>query len=580
MVVTKKMCEKLPLLLRRDRDALQTAMRKQTARHGGKRMQQSVYAAALAGFMLGQPLMAAEPAKVLDEVVVTATRSAEQGRKIPAKVEVISRQDLALTAGETVTEQLKKNASIDVMEYPGALAGIGIRGFRPETFGITKHSLVLIDGRPAGATNLATILTDSIERIEVLKGPASSLYGAEAMGGVVNIITTKSTGPRTGMAEIGFGSFGANAQKAALGGGIGKRLDFDLAARRFEQADDYAMGNGATRANTSYRTQNGRLRLGADLGQSWRLDMSGDLYQGRDIETPGDIAAGELKSGRKDIDRYGLDFTVGGKVGRNHQLSLTGYHTGEETANFSDYASDYSGWPVVTTVTVPTFRSTDSETDWLGLQLKDEYHWQGRRFIAGLDYQDIDKESRYYNQDGTGKKPYSPNEGRTNLAGYLETVWNLMDDRMTITGGGRYDTFAVATKATPLKSDFVPKSEDFAAFSPRAGLNYLFDQGFRLHTTVGKGFVPPSAWQLAGYSQGTSGITRGNPNLKAESSVTYDVGLGYELAELGLAMDLTYFHTDVDDKISTVTNGAVSTFENSLSAEMGGLETMFSFDNF
>ena len=77
-----------------------------------------------------------------------------------------------------VVRILKKNSSIDVIDYPGVLSGIGIRGFRPEFSGITKHSLILIDGRPAGATNLATILKDNVERIEVLKGPASALYGA------------------------------------------------------------------------------------------------------------------------------------------------------------------------------------------------------------------------------------------------------------------------------------------------------------------------------------------------------------------------------------------------------------------
>ena len=113
-----------------------------------------------------------------DEMVVTATRSEENIKQIPAKVEIIDSQEIKLTAGNTLTEQLKKSSSISVIEYPGALAGIGIRGFRPEFSGITKHSLILVNGRPSGATNLATLLTDNVELIEILKGPASSLYGA------------------------------------------------------------------------------------------------------------------------------------------------------------------------------------------------------------------------------------------------------------------------------------------------------------------------------------------------------------------------------------------------------------------
>ncbi len=512
----------------------------------------------------------------LPEVVVTATRSKENIKEIPAKVEVISQQDIEQTAGDTLTEQLKKNASIGVIEYPGALAGIGIRGFRPEYSGITKHSLILINGRPAGATNLATILSDNIARIEVLKGPASSLYGGEAMGGVVNIITKKNTGKLTGSAEAGFGSFETNFQKAAIGGGLTNKIDFDLSANRFEQADDFRMGNGDKRAHTSYKTQNGTLRFGLDLAKDWRIDVSSDLYNGRDIETPGDIYNGDETSGSKDIDRYGFDISAGGALGENNRLSMTAYQTNETAENYKNY----TGWGPYTQVS--PYRSYDTETNWQGLQLKDEYSWGAQRFIAGIDYQNIDVETRSYNQDGSRKAPWSPDEGRENWAGYLETVWKLMDAHLTATAGGRYDSFNVETKPTPYKTDFTPNSETFSTFSPRAGLNYLFDAGVRLHGTIGKAFVPPTAAQLAGYSEkvfgSTTYVTKGNPNLDPESSVTYDLGVGYDLARSGLSLDVTYFHTKVDDKITTITNGTTTTYQNSLAAKMAGLETMLSFD--
>ena len=69
-----------------------------------------------------------------------------------------------------ITDVLKKNAGVDVVQYNGVLSGVGIRGFRPETSGINKRSLLLIDGRPSGVTNLATLLLDNVDRIEVMKG--------------------------------------------------------------------------------------------------------------------------------------------------------------------------------------------------------------------------------------------------------------------------------------------------------------------------------------------------------------------------------------------------------------------------
>ncbi|VAX29829.1 Outer membrane vitamin B12 receptor BtuB [hydrothermal vent metagenome] len=513
---------------------------------------------------------------ILPKMAVTATRSQEDVKKIPAKIEVIDDQDVALTVGETLTEQLKKNSSVNVIEYPGVLAGIGIRGFRPEFSGITKHTLILINGRPAGATNLATILADNIERIEVLKGPASSLYGGEAMGGVVNIITRKNTGALTGMAEIGYGSFETYFLKTALGGEMGKGFDFDLFARRFEQADDFKMGNGQKRANTAYQTQNGNLRIGRDFAESWRLDMSGDLYQGRDIETPGDIFNGDAKSGRKDIDRYGMDLSISGELSHNNTLALTAYKTNETSESYRNFIG------FTNPVQVAPYQSFDSEIDWLGFQVKDEHTWDEYRFITGIDYQDINKKSRSYNQDGSSKAPFSPDEGRENWGAYLETIGTFLNNRLTTTLGARYDTFKVETKTTPFKTDFRPNAERFSTFSPRAGLSFNVGQGIRLHSTVGKAFVPPGAAQLAGYAErvvsGVTMITRGNENLDPESSLSYDLGLGYDRPQSGLSLDFTYFHTEVDDRISRVTRGNITTFENSLGAVMEGLEADISFD--
>jgi len=510
-----------------------------------------------------------------DEMVVTATRSAEDILTIPTKIEVIDSHDIEMTAGTMLTEQLKKSSSISVIEYPGALAGIGIRGFRPEFSGITKHSLILLNGRPIGATNLATVLTDNVERIEVLKGPASSLYGAEAMGGVVNVITKKSTGPLGGSAELGYGSFETNFQKLWSGGAIiADTLDFDVSLGRHEQADNLTTGdNGNERPNTSYKTRNGAFRIGGNFAGDWRADLSVNMYQGRNIETPGDVAYGSVRSGRKDIDNQGVDLRVGGGLGANNEVAATFYHTEEEAENYSNYSSG---------ATVPTYRNYDSETSWDGIQLQDIYIWGNHKFILGFDYQYIEKQSRSYTTSGTRKAPSSPDEGRTNLAGYLETVWKFCDNRLTFTGGGRYDTFEVETLATPYKTGFTPTTEDFSTFSPRVGANYLFDMGIRLHATVGQAFVPPSAFQLAGYSEsivgGVTMVTQGNGDLDPESSTTWDVGVGYELPNWGLSMDVTYFDTTVDDRITTLQVGNLKTYINALGADLRGMESTLSFD--
>ena len=530
--------------------------------------------ATLALLCMASPVWAEdEVPAVQDDMVITATRSEENINNIPAKIEVIDRQELDLTSGETLTEQLKKSSSINVIEYPGSLAGIGIRGFRPEYSGITKHSLILIDGRPAGATNLATILKDNIDHIEVLKGPASSLYGAEAMGGVVNVITKKSAGKLAGDISLGYGSFNTNTEKANLGGSVTGRVDFDLSASRYDQQDDLEDGNGDTRENTTYETRSADLRVGSDISETWRADLSGNLYQGRDVETPGDVYNGVVDSGKKDLGSWGLDLGLKGDAGENNQLEISGYMTREESETYDYY---YGG------VQVPDYHTYDSDINWYGTQMKDIYSWGSHKIITGIDYQYIEKTSSSYNVDGFRKSPYSPDEGRTNVAGYLETVWKFLNERMTVTAGGRYDYFEVETLSTPYKTDFDPNSETFTWFSPRAGANYSFDSGIRLHSTLGQAFVPPSAAELAGYSErtvdGVTMITKGSSDLDPENSTTWDIGAGVEKKELGLNFDVTYFYTDVDDRITRVTEGYTTTYQNSLGAEIQGMEIEFSYD--
>ncbi len=539
-------------------------------------MKKTIFAA-LCLFCTAVPLRAlAEEQQdvVAEEMVVTATRSSEDLKTVPARVEVISAQEIDLTAGQTLTEQLKKSSSIGVIEYPGALSGIGIRGFRPEFSGITKHSLVLVDGRPAGATNLATILKGNIERIEVLKGPASSLYGAEAMGGVVNIITKRTTDSLQGKIGLGYGSFNTNMENAAVGGVFGEGFDFDFSVSRYDQRDDIKIGGGDERPNTSYETRSADLRAGMDIGDgSWRLDISGNIYQGRGVEMPGDVYNGVYKSGQKDLDNYGFDITLGGAIGANNELEFTGYITGEESENYKYYIKEER---------VPNYRSYSSETTWYGAQLKDVYRFGDHKLIAGFDYQYIEKTSKSYRTSGERKAPWSPDEGRTNIAGYLESVWKLLDTRLTLTAGGRYDYFDVETLETPYKTNFTPNSEGFSWFSPRAGINYAFDGGMRLHATVGQAFVPPSAGELAGYSErevknGVM-ITKGNADLDPENSTTWDMGIGFIGKTSGFSADITYFHTDVNDRITRATEGNMTTYENSLGAEIHGLELELGWD--
>jgi outer membrane cobalamin receptor len=211
-----------------------------------------------------------------ESIIVTARRVETRMAETPQKVEIIDATDIERSVAADLTDVLKKNAGVDVVQYSGALSGIGIRGFRPQTSGINKRSLLLIDGRPSGVTNLATLLLDNVERIEVLKGAASAVYGSSAMGGVVNVITRQSHGKIGGSARIGGGSFGTSEFGGRIGGSVSPRVDVDATGAAFDQRDDYRMGNGDIRPATRYKTYDGTVRLGVDLSGAWRVDGRAD----------------------------------------------------------------------------------------------------------------------------------------------------------------------------------------------------------------------------------------------------------------------------------------------------------------
>ncbi len=510
----------------------------------------------------------AKKALKLEDIVVTATRSPKEKKELPQVVNVITTKDIKETVATDLTDVLKETASVDVIQYPGALSGISIRGFRPEFLGTTKHTLLLIDGRPAGATNLATIPLDNIQRIEVLKGPASALYGSEAMGGVVNVITKESRGKIKSHLTLGYGSFSTWQVKAASGGNLTRKLDFDLDVSTDNQNGDLRMGNGDKRDHTAFKKRYGSARFGYAFNQDWRMDVHGDWFAGRDIEVPGDIFYGTTQQSRKDINRYGGDAKISGFAGENNEISLTFYRSRED----SEYHKEYTG--------IVPYKNYESTTDWIGAQLQDTYYFSVHSLTFGIDYERIKVTSQSYNSDSTRRAPYMPDNEHKTAGIFSQAMLKFFNNRLIATMGARYDAITLETKATPYKTDFTPGSADFSTFNPSGGLKFFLTPQWQLHATIGTAFVTPKPEEVAGHwVNWWGGTTEGNPNLDPEKSLTWDSGISFDKKEWGLSSDLTYFHTKVDDKIEKVAvTSTLSTYENTQEAKIRGLEGQFSLN--
>lgn len=552
--------------------------------------------------------------KQLDAVVVTATRFETKKEQIAQKLDLISAEDIRMTPSTDLTDIVRKTAAVDVIQYPNLSSGIGIRGFRPQFSGLNQRTLLLIDGRPAGATNLSQINLNGVERIEVLKGPASSLYGSQAMGGVINVITRRSAGQPGGNAFLEYGSFQTVQAGLNTGGNITPKLDYDLSFNYLERSKDYKIGkdnwlrnafgykhaqknytdrpitetdettgDGDRRPFTKLHYFSGALRLGYQLNENWRVDVRGEKFQAKDVESPGELSSGSTEASTKDVGRQALDAALTGRIGQ-HSPSIKVFASEENTTN---YTQNVSGKPVV------PFRSAQGHNAWKGVQVKDVWKLGAHSVILGYDYLNASTNSRRWTNDTTERAPTQPAYAIISSALFGQALLNF--GKLTLQPGIRLDHITFDVRETALLPTYKAgkKANEFA--SPSLGITYGLVPSLRLKANVGRAFVTTDAYSVAGYnevrdSKGRIAVTAGNPDLKNESSLSWDLGLDFNRPKSGLTASATFYHTKVDNRIAKIitvvneplANGDVitsrATFVNAADAEITGLETEFAYD--
>lgn len=576
--------------------------------------------AALLGTLVAASARAQEPAAgdslpayLLEGLVVEARRTPAERGDLPQQVDVVTPTDLQRTPGDDVADALKRNASVDIIQFPGLLSGVSVRGFRPQYSGLNPRTLVLIDGRPAGVTNLATLDLAAVERVEVLKGPASALYGSSAMGGAINVVTRRSGGPLHGRAEVSYGSFRSYRGELSSGGNLTDRLDFDVALAASGRAGGLQTGNGRvfgggdvtkyfadgrtgslpelTRDTvlgfSEYASRSGSLRAGYDLAADWRVEARAERFFGDDVENPGDLNVTAYSTRTlNDLDRSTGDLALTGRRGR-HALLLRGYLAREVTSYYDDPAA-------------PAFISSRSPNRWHGAQLQDVVRLGSHTLTAGLDYAASDAASEVFSAADTPTSPYNADASIRSRAAFAEARVDMLGDGSLVgTLGGRLDriTFEVEDALLSDGSRVRHATEAHSVFNPSGGLVFQPGGGVRLHASGGRAFVTPSAFNVAGYSESPVGptavvVTRGNPSLDPETGVSWDAGAGIQRREHGWDADVTYFDTRVQGRIAAVpvafddvrltaggdTIKAITTYANADDGRIRGVEAAAAYD--
>lgn len=239
--------------------------------------------AALAAPLLAQAASAQDAPLVLDPIVVEATRLATPAAETGTSISVITREEIERRGFTYVLEALESAPGVDVTRNggPGAVTGLRIRGISGDRISVLIDGVPVNDpASPGGAFDFAALRTFDVERIEVLKGPQSTLWGSDAIGGVVNIVTRRAG---DGFGAAGFAEYGAYDTRAA-GGAFswgGERADLRISLDRVD-SDGFSRAEGGAEED-GFDATSLALRGGLELGGGARLAASG-RWQAREAE--------------------------------------------------------------------------------------------------------------------------------------------------------------------------------------------------------------------------------------------------------------------------------------------------------
>ena len=525
----------------------------QKARYAGT----SMAAAAVFSAVMSQGIRAAEQpvdeTVTTEEFVVSASRVAEDKREVTSNITVITREEMTATPGRTVGDILAEKGVGHVQKYPGSLTAIGIRGFRTDTHGndLQGHVLVLLDGRRAGTGNVAKLLTENVERIEIIRGPGAVQYGSGGMGGVVNVITRRGTANSLAV-EAGGGNAGRG--QAVVDGTVKEgRIDFAGSVVR-RTAGDYDTGDGQRYRNTGFDSETGlSANLGYEAHAGHRLGLVVTAFDADDAGSPGYLAANDLDD-TSDKGNASVDAVYEGKNASGGWQWLARVFAGRDENTWHEHLfSDPDGWDTST--------PSGNTTDQLGAQAQVSHSFGAATATAGFDWVDYQVENTW-----------APEKtGYTNPAFFALGKYALFADQLILTSGVRHDWYRVEV------DDGEGDDASDSHFIPQAGAAWLATDSLKLRGQYARAFVMPSADQLAIDMHSFGHRTVGNPELEPEGSGTWELGLDFERS--GLTASLTGFSSRFEDKIVTtmLSDGATS-WQNLGEATIEGFELSAGYD--
>lgn len=455
----------------------------------------------------------------MEDIVITPSRIVETVGETGRKANIISTKKLKYLNPRDVSEVLKYLPSVTINDYGslGALKTIQMRGSTP------SQVLVLVDGRPinsprSGDVSLNSIPLEDISRIEVLRGPASSLYGSGAIGGVVNIITQEppDEGPEIELTSS-FGTFRTYQEKLSYGAKLrnfGYRLN-----------TGYQSSQGH-RDNAEFNAQDANVKLTYEFNSQNLLTLNSGFYRDK-LGTPGTITSPDLNDQQMNRKNF-FDLLWEVKPWEDKDIELSSrLYQNYDRLEFAETPEPLD----------KTTHSTKSRA--LNLKYNQKIS-ELYRLIFGLDLTDNHNDS-----SKTAKHRYVAR------AGYLENQfqpWEKLNLNLSL----RLDDY----------SNFGSNA------SPSLSLLYKLKGEARFHFLIARSFRAPTFNDL--YWPAT-GAEEGNPNLQPEKGITFELGIEKEFSKF-FKIELTYFRSDYDKLIKWQLDSVIFRPNNIDAATIQGLE--------
>jgi len=468
----------------------------------------------------------------LPEFFVTATRTQHKTDDIPVRLASIGSNEINVMPSITADAMLELVPGMNIDRSNGIFsknASITMRGLNG-----TPRTLVLLDGIPlnkadGGGLNWNRVIPEFINRIEVSKGPTSSVYGSNAMGGVINIITERPSAKIQGQVKAFYGSdntFGGLFSVSGKSGKTDKGFYYTLNGF-YRQGDGYIMVPDDSRDSMDVKNAMKEGLVAAKIGYQYGNRSYTEIeysyfddkrYDGFEVYEPG--------GGYNEYPTHAIRVTSNNNFSKA-ELLVSAYYQNEFYHRLTESMAAKKGNKY-------TMYKTDSRRIDQGIWSNLTLHGKKRMtYILGLDIRSgrVDASDTYLTSTDVLQ-----NRGKMDFfAVFGEYEWHIIKDKLILLAGLRYDvarfhsgSFVIEepTTLTSFMADYPTTFSDatWQALSPKLGMKYIFSKNISGYLSYSRGFRPAMLDDMCKNGNVTKGFKLANPQLKPETIDNYEVG--------------------------------------------------------